>query len=181
MCRVPLHVFRVVQPQRTSSNLRDPQQCRASKVCRGQSQEFAVVRLYRTLSKHTVTRGSWCVGYLDTCSGWFNRSDLPRTIANHCSAEKTQCVEVSDRSAGDSTVPHHIFTRGSRCAGVHHVSSEGCASTEPYLTASSQEEHGVEGTCTSEVATRVMYGAPNETKSHFACSPFLLRTPQTPI
>ena len=37
-------------PQRTSSNLLEPLQCRESKVCRGLSHEFGVVRLYRTTS-----------------------------------------------------------------------------------------------------------------------------------
>ena len=32
VCRVPVHYFRMVQPQRTSSNLLEPLQCRESKV-----------------------------------------------------------------------------------------------------------------------------------------------------
>ena len=48
VCRVPMRYFRVVQPQRTSLNLLEPLQCRESKVCRGLSHEFGVVRLYHT-------------------------------------------------------------------------------------------------------------------------------------
>ena len=96
----------VVEPQRTSSNLYKPLQYRESKVCRGLSHAFEVVRLYRTFSNHILTRGSRCVGYLYTCSGWFNRSEPPRTFSNHFSAAR--CVEVYHMSSGwfDSTEPH---------------------------------------------------------------------------
>ena len=79
-CMVPMHLFRVVQPQRTSSNVFEPLQCRESKVCRGLSRAFGVVRLYRTFSNQIFTRGSRCVVYLYTGSGWFNVSDPPRTF-----------------------------------------------------------------------------------------------------
>ena len=62
VCRVPIRYFRVVQPQRTSSNLFEPLQCRESKVCRGLSHEFGVVRLYRTVSNCIFTGGTRCVG-----------------------------------------------------------------------------------------------------------------------
>ena len=91
MCTVPIRYFRVVQQQRTSSNLLEPLQCRESKVCRGLSHEFGVVRLYRTFSNCRETR---CVGYLYASSGWFNISEPPRTFSNHFSAEIARCVEV---------------------------------------------------------------------------------------
>ena len=47
---------RWVQPQQTSSNILEPLQCRESKVCRDLLHEFGVVRLYRTISNHIVTR-----------------------------------------------------------------------------------------------------------------------------
>ena len=75
-----------------------PLQYRESEVCRGLSHAFEVVRL--TFSNHIFTRGSRCVWYLYTCSGWFIRSELPRTISNHFNAEKTMCVEVYHMSSG---------------------------------------------------------------------------------
>ena len=45
VCR---HLFREVQTRRTSSNLLEPLQCRENTVRSGLSQEFGVVRLYRT-------------------------------------------------------------------------------------------------------------------------------------
>ena len=86
--------------QRTSSNLYEPIQYRESMVCRGLSQAFEVVRLYRTFSNHIFTRGSRCVWYLYTCSGWFNRSEPLRTFSNHFSAEKARCVEVYHMNSG---------------------------------------------------------------------------------
>ena len=46
-----------VQALQTFSNLREPQHCRASKVCRVLSQEFSVVRVYRIFSNDFFTRG----------------------------------------------------------------------------------------------------------------------------
>ena len=91
----------VVQPQRTSSNLLKPLQCRESNVCRGLSHEFGVVRLYRTFTNHISTWGSsMCVGYLYTSSRWLNCSELPRTFSNHFSAEKAMYVQVFYMSLG---------------------------------------------------------------------------------
>ena len=106
----------MVQPQRTSSNLLEPLQCRGSKVSRGLSHEFGVVRLYRTC---IFTGGTRCVGYLCTSSGWFNRSKPPRTFLSHFNAEKARCVEVFRM-----------------CSGWFDY-------TEPFLTASSHGEQGV--------------------------------------
>ena len=116
---VPIHLFQVVQPQRTSSNLFEPLQCRGSKVCIGISHEFGVVRLYRTFSNHIFTRGQG-VGYLYISSGWFNLNELPRTFSNHFNAEKTMCVEVIELYR---TFSNHIFTRGSMCVGYLYTSS----------------------------------------------------------
>ena len=46
--------FGLVQAHRTSSNLHEPQHHRDSKVWRGLSHEFGVVRLYRTFSIYIV-------------------------------------------------------------------------------------------------------------------------------
>ena len=70
-CSVPIHVFWVVQPQQTSSNILEPLQCRESKVCRDLLHEFGVVRLYRTISNHIVTR------VYGTYTGGSTCSDLP--------------------------------------------------------------------------------------------------------
>ena len=108
--------FNHTEPPRTFTN---PLQYRESKVCRGLSHAFEVVRLYRTFSNHIFTRRSRCVWYLYTCSGWFIRSELPQTISNHFNAEKTMCVEV------------------------YHMSSGWFDYTEPFRTTSSQGDKGV--------------------------------------
>ena len=59
-----------------------------------------VINLYRTFSNHIFTRGSMCVGYLYTSSGWLNCSELPRTFSNHFSAEKAMHVQVFYMSLG---------------------------------------------------------------------------------
>ena len=50
-----VHLFGVVQTHRTSSNLLELHHYKDSKVCRVLSQEFWVVRLYRTFSIYIVT------------------------------------------------------------------------------------------------------------------------------
>ena len=50
-----MHSLGVVQAQRTSWNLLEPQPHRDSKVCRRLSHEFGVVRPYRTISMYIVT------------------------------------------------------------------------------------------------------------------------------
>ena len=92
-CSVPIHVFRVVQPQQTSSNILEPLQCRESKVCRDLLHEFGVVRLYRTISNHIVTR---VYGTYTLVPG----GSTAATFLNHFSAEKARCVEVSHVSSG---------------------------------------------------------------------------------
>ena len=74
-----MHSFGVVQAQRTSSNLLEPQHHRASKVWRGLSQEFGVVRLYRTFSSYLLAGETRCAGCLCTSSGWFKHSEPHRT------------------------------------------------------------------------------------------------------
>ena len=106
VCTVHLHLFRVVQPRRTSSHLLEPLQCRENNVRSGLSPEF---RGGATRQNHLRTRGGRCVWYIYTCSGWFNCGEPPRTFSNHFSAEKARCVEVSYLSSGwfDYTEPHN--------------------------------------------------------------------------
>ena len=65
--------FGVVQAQRTSSNLLEPQQHRASKVGTraGLLKHFEPLRTYR---KHTTTELALCVGCFCTKAGWFKHS-----------------------------------------------------------------------------------------------------------
>ena len=109
VCSVPIHLFQVVQPQRTSSNLFEPLQCRESKVCIGLSHEFGVVRLYEPF-RTTSSQGDQGVGHLYTTSGQLNCSELPRNFkfSNHFSAEKAMYVRVSYMSLGwfDYTEPY---------------------------------------------------------------------------
>ena len=90
----------MVQAQRTSSNLLEPQQHRASKVWSCLSQEFGVVRLYRTFSIYILAGETRCAGCFCTSSGWFKHSEPHRTYTNHFITELARCVEVSHRSSG---------------------------------------------------------------------------------
>ena len=95
MCRVPIDC--ASSGGSTAANLLEPLQCRESKVCRGLSHEFGVVRLY-------FTGGIGCVGYLCATSGgnrvcrvpmrYFRVVQPQRTSSNHFSEEKARCVEV---------------------------------------------------------------------------------------
>ena len=75
------------QAQRTSSNLHEPHHHRDSKVCRGLSHEFGVVRLYQTFSMYLVTGETRSAGCLCTRSGWFKHIEPHRTYTNHIITE----------------------------------------------------------------------------------------------
>ena len=139
----------MVQAQRTSSNLLEPHHHRDSKVCRVLSHEFGVVRLYRTFYN---TRGSRCVWYLYTCSGWFNSSEPLRTFMNRFNTEKARCVEVSHRRSkwSDYTEPFRItYSQGikekARYVEVSHMSSRWFDYTEPHLHKGIKVCSGVQG------------------------------------
>ena len=97
----------MVQAQRTAANLHEPLHHRASKVCRGFSQEFGVVRLYRTFSLYSVTGETRSAGCLGNSSGWFKHSEPLRTYSNHNITELARCGEVCHLSSGwfDCTEP----------------------------------------------------------------------------
>ena len=111
----------MVQAQRTASNLHEPLHHRASKVCRGFSQEFGVVRLYRTFSLYIVTGETRSAGCLGNSSGWFKHSEPHRTYSNHNITELARCGEVC------------------------HISSEWFDCTEPSLSTALQGKQGVQG------------------------------------
>ena len=90
----------MVQAQRTSSNLLEPQQHKASKVWRGLSQEFGVVRLYRTFSSYILAGETRCAGCFCTSSGWFKHIEPHRTYSNHNFTELARCGEVCHKSSG---------------------------------------------------------------------------------
>ena len=166
VCRVPIRYFRVVQLQRTSSNLLEPLQYRESKVCRSLSHEFWVVRRCGTFPNRIFTVGTGCVGYLCATCRWFNSSEPPRTFSNHFSAEKARCVEHEfgvvrlyrtcrenkvcrylytssgwfNRSEPPQTISNHFSAEKVRCIEVSRMSSEWFDYTEPSRTASSQGE-----------------------------------------
>ena len=129
-----MHLFGVVQAHRTSSNLHEPLHHRDSKVCRGLSHEFGVVRLYRTFSMYSVTGETRSAGFLCTSSGrylcpssggkssgWFKHIEPPRTYSNH------------------------IIKEIARCGEVCHMSSGWFDCTEPSLCTSLQGKQGVQG------------------------------------
>ena len=64
---------------------------RVSKVCRGLSHEFGVVRLYRTFSLYSVTGETRSAGCLGKSSGWFKHSEHQRTYSNHNITELARC------------------------------------------------------------------------------------------
>ena len=73
------------------ANLLEPQH---RKVCSILSKEFGVVCLYRPFSNYFFTGETRCAGCSCTRSGWFKRSEPPRTFSNHFLAELKRCVEV---------------------------------------------------------------------------------------
>ena len=153
-------------PCRTSSNLHEPQHHRDSKVCRGLSHEFGVVRLYRTFSMYIVTGETRSAGCLCTSSGWFKHIEPHRTYSNHNITEIARCGEVCHMNSGwfDCTEPslstslqgkqgvhgayalvqggsstsNHFITEIARCEEVCHMSSGWFDCTEPSLSTSLQ-------------------------------------------
>ena len=111
----------MVQAQRTSANLLEPQLHRASKVCRRLAQEVGVVRLYRTFSLYLVTGETRSAGCLCKSSGWFKHLEPHRTYANHNITELARCGEVC------------------------HMRSGWFDCTEPALSTSLQGKQGVQG------------------------------------
>ena len=61
---------------RTSSNLHEPHHHRNSKVCRGLSHEFGVVRLYRTFTMYIVTGEQGVQGAYAIVRGGSSSSNL---------------------------------------------------------------------------------------------------------
>ena len=116
-----VHLFGVVQAHRTSSNLLEPPHYKDSKLCRVLSQEFGVVRLYRTFSIFIVTEIARCAGCLCTSSGWFKHIEPLRTFSNH------------------------IITGIIRCVEFCHMSSGWFYSTEPSLSTLLQGQQGMQG------------------------------------
>ena len=94
-----------VQAHRTSSNLLEPQHHRDSKVWRGLSHEFGVVRLYRTFSIYIIAGETRCAGC--SSSGWFKHIEPHRTYSNHNITEIARCGEVCHMRSGwfDCTEP----------------------------------------------------------------------------
>ena len=91
----------------STSNLLEPQHHKASKVWRGLSQAFGVVRLYRTFSSYIVTGETRRAGCLCKSSGWFKHIEPHRTFSNHNITELARCGEVCHMRSGwfDCTEP----------------------------------------------------------------------------
>ena len=133
-----MHLFRVVQEHRTSSNLLEPHHYRDSKVFRVLSHEFGVVRLYLTFSIYIVAGETRCAGFLCTCSGWFKHMEPRRTFPNHIITVIAKCVEFCHMSSGwfDHTEPSLSGVQGAY-ALVRGVSSTSNL-VEPTRTTSLQ-------------------------------------------
>ena len=147
--------FGVVQAQRTSSNLLEPQHHRASKVWRGLSHEFGVVRLYRTFSSYSSAGETRCAGCLCTSSGWFKHIEphllvcrgfshefgvvrLYRTFSMYLVTGETRSAGCFCTSSGwfkhsepHRTYSNHNSTEIARCGDVCHMSRGG--STVPNV------------------------------------------------
>ena len=112
MCRGLSHEFGVVRQGAAyalgrggSSSLNlfepfEPQHHKASKVWRGLSPAFGVVRLYRTFSSYSFAGETRCAGCLCTSSGWFKHIEPHRTDTNYSITEIARCVEVYHMSSG---------------------------------------------------------------------------------
>ena len=101
-------------------NLHEPQHHRDSKVCRGLSHEFGVVRPYRTFSMYSVTGETRSAGCLCTSSGSFKHIEPHQTYSNHNSTEIARCGEACHMSSGwfDCTEPS-LATSLKGKQGVH--------------------------------------------------------------
>ena len=149
----------MVQAHRTSANLLEPQHHRASKVWRGLSHEFGVVRLYRTFSSYSSAGETRCAGCLCTSSGWFKHLEPQRTYTNHLITELARCVEVYHMSSGwfDCTEPSlcTVLQGKQGVQGAYAIVRGGSSTSnlseptrttliEPTRTTTSQREQGVE-------------------------------------
>ena len=128
-----------------SSNLHEPQHHRESKVWRGLSHAFGVVRLYRTFSIYSLAGETRCAGCFCTRSGWFKHFEPHRTYTNHIITELARCVEVYHRSSGwfDCTEPSLATSlQGKQGVQGAYALVRGGSSTanlsEPTRTTSSQ-------------------------------------------
>ena len=122
--------FKHIEPHRTYTNHHH----RDSKVCRGLSHEFGVVRLYRTFSIYIVTGETRSAGCSCNSSGWFKHIEPHRTYSNHNITEIARCGEVCHMSSGwfDCTEPSLSTSLQSK-QGV-----QGAYALEPTRTTSSQ-------------------------------------------
>ena len=83
------------------SNLHEPHHHRESKVCRGLSQEFGVVRLYRTFSSYIVigeTRSAGCLCNFIEPSHYTSIVPVCRVLSHHrtsipAAVQEIQCVQ----------------------------------------------------------------------------------------
>ena len=76
---------------------------KASKVWRGLSPEFGVVRLYRTFSLYSFAGETRCAGWLCTRSGWFKHIEPQRGGDSYLQTEHiSACLRLSDEDAGEA-------------------------------------------------------------------------------
>ena len=126
--------FKHHEPQRTYTN---HMHHRVSKVCRGLSHEFGVVRLYRTFSLYSVTGETRRAGCLGNSSGWFKHIEPQRTYSNHPPRTYT--------NHPPRTYTNHNITERARCGEVCHRRSGWFDCTEPSLSTALQGKQGVQG------------------------------------
>ena len=129
-----LQTFGVVQAQRTSSNLREPQHHRASKVGprAGLLKHLEPPRTYR---KHTTTERALCVGCFCTKSGWFKHFEPTRTTTSQ------SCVGCLGTSSGwfkhsepPRTYTSLTITELARCVGYFCTRAGWFKHSEPLRT-----------------------------------------------
>ena len=140
----------MVQARRTSSNLLEPPQCRAGKVCRGLSQDVGVVCAARLPWHRRAAERTRCVEFFHLSSVWVDGAEPARTYMGSkvCTAE-TRCAECSytrsgwfKRSEPPRTVSNHFMTERGE---VFPRRSGWFDCTEPSLTTSLQGKQGVQG------------------------------------
>ena len=112
--------------QRTSANLHEPQHHRASKVCRGFSHEFGVVRLYRTFSMNLLEPQQHKASKVwRGLSQEFRVVRLYRTFSSYSIAGETRCAGCLCTSSGwfkhiepPRTYSNHNFTELARLGSM---------------------------------------------------------------
>ena len=133
-------------------------------VCRGFSQEFGVVRLYRTFSMYLVTGETRSAGCFCTSSGWFKHSEPHRTYSNHNSTEIVRCGDVCHMSSG-------WFDCTERCLSTSLQGKQGVQGVSALVRGGSSTANRIEPTRTTSSQKTIQHGCLRNRKfGHLGCA-----------